>query len=123
MEDSRNKIPLQISNSIITVPIRYELTMPILEQLKNDLTKFVDENKHAKGVVFDLNGVKILGEEEFNTLKKIIQMMDIMGLKVVLCGLAAGIVSTIVDMSVSVRGLKTALDLNGAYLTINSILS
>jgi rsbT antagonist protein RsbS len=97
--------------------------MPILEQLKNDLTKFVDENKHAKGVVFDLNGVKILGEEEFNTLKKIIQMMDIMGLKVVLCGLAAGIVSTIVDMSVSVRGLKTALDLNGAYLTINSILS
>ena len=115
MEDSKNRIPLQISNRIITVPIRYELTMPVLVQLRLDLLQFIDETKNAKGVIFDLNGVKIVGEDEFNTLRKIIQMIDIMGLSVVLCGLAPGIVSTIVDMAISIKGLKTALDLNGAY--------
>jgi rsbT antagonist protein RsbS len=115
LEDSKSRIPLQISNKIITVPIRYELTLPITDLLKKDLLSFIDEHKGAVAVIFDLNGVKILGEEEFNDLKKLIQMVSIMGLEVVLCGLAPGIVSTIVDMAVSIKGLKTALDLNGAF--------
>lgn len=115
MEDSKNRIPLQVSNNIITVPIRYELTTPVLERLKSDLLQFVQESKDTKGVIFDLNGVKIVGEDEFNMLRKIIQMIDIMGLNVVLCGLAPGIVSTIVDMAISIKGLQTALDLNGAH--------
>lgn len=114
-EDSKSRIPLQISNDIITVPIRYELTMPIMELLKTDLLSFIDTHKSAVAVIFDLNGVKILGEEEFNDLKKLIQMVSIMGLRVVLCGLAPGIVSTIVDMAVSIKGLQTTLDLNTAF--------
>lgn len=114
MEDSKNRIPLQISNGIITVPIRYELTHHILNNLKQDLLAFIETHKQAGAVVFDLSGVKILDADNFEAFAKIIKMTNVMGLRVVLCGLAPGIVSSIVDMEINVKNIRTALNLNEA---------
>lgn len=119
MEDSKNRIPLQLSGGIITVPIRYELTHSIIEYLKQDLILFLENHKHAFALVFDLNGVKILDSDNFEELQKLIKMLSIMGKKVMLCGLASGIVSSIIDMEINVKNLATALDLNSALTALN----
>lgn len=118
MEDSKNRIPLQLSNGIITVPIRYELTHYILDNLRQDLLAFVDTHKQAYGVVFDLSGVKILDAHNFETLEKIIKAVGIMGLRVAICGMASGIVSSIVDMDINIKNIQTALNLNEAIILL-----
>ena len=119
MNDSKNRIPLQISRKVVTVPIRYELTNHILENLKIDLLQFIEDHKDASAVVFDLNGVKILDADNFEDLKKVMQMIEIMGLRVMLCGLAPGIVSAIIDMEIDVSNINTTLDLNEALEELN----
>lgn len=113
MDDSKIRIPLQISKGIIIVPIRYEVTHSIIETLKSDLLDFVSEHD-ANAVIFDLKGVAILDAEDFEGLNKIIQMIKLMGLETVLCGLSPGIVATIVSLDIDLRQVKTALDLNAA---------
>lgn len=119
MDDSKNRIPLQLSGGIVTVPIRYELTHSILEYLKRDLICYLEEHKHVFALVFDLNGVKILDADNFEALQKLLKMLSIMGKKVMLCGLASGIVSSIIDMEINIKNLATALDLNSALITLN----
>jgi len=114
MDDSKNRIPLQISRGIIMVPIRYELTHQILSNLNDDLLAYIGTQKNAFAVVFDLNGVKILDVDNFESLKKIIQTIGIMGMKAMLCGLAPGIVSAIIDLEIDTSNIETALDLNEA---------
>lgn len=113
INNSKIRIPLQISKGIIIVPIRYEVTHFILETLKSDLLDFVSEHK-ADAVIFDLKGVEILDAEDFKGLNKIIKMIKIMGLDTVLCGLSPGIVAGIVSLDVDLRQVKTTLDLNAA---------
>lgn len=113
INNSKIRIPLQISKGVIIVPIRYEVTHFILETLKSDLLDFVSENK-ADAVIFDLKGVEILDAEDFKGLNKIIKMIKLMGLNTVLCGLSPGIVASIVSLDVDLRQVKTTLDLNAA---------
>ena len=117
MSDSKDRIPLQISNKVVLVPIRYQLTQMVLQYLKEDLLKFIAEHT-AIGVIFDLKGMEMVDAPDFEELTNIIRMIRLMGLKSVVCGISAGVVSSIVDMDMDTGNLETALDLNAAFLKL-----
>lgn len=113
MKELKNRVPLQISNGAVIVPIRYEVTQDMLNLLKEDLLNFVSQHA-AHSVVFDLKGIEILDAEDFADIQKILKMINIMGLRAVICGLSAGVVATLVSLDVDAKGVSTALDLNSA---------
>jgi anti-anti-sigma regulatory factor len=113
MKDLKNRVPLQISNGAVIVPIRYEVTRDMLNLLKQDLLEFVSVHA-AHSVVFDLKGIEILDADDFADMQKILKMINIMGLRAILCGLSAGVVATLVSLDVDAKGTITALDLNSA---------
>lgn len=89
MSDSKDRIPLQISNKVVLVPIRYQLTQMVPQYLKEDLLKFIAEHT-AIGVIFDLKGMEMVDAPDFEELTSIIRMIRLMGLKSVVCGISAG---------------------------------
>lgn len=113
MRDLKNRVPLQISGGAVIVPIRYEVTREMLDLLREDLLNFIAAHA-AHAVVFDLKGIEILDAEDFSDLHKILKMINIMGLRTILCGLSAGVVATLVTLNVDAKGITTALDLNSA---------
>jgi anti-anti-sigma regulatory factor len=118
MRDLKNRVPLQISNGAVIVPIRYEVTRDMLNLLREDLLNFISVHA-AHSVVFDLKGIEILDADDFSDLQKILKMINIMGLRAVLCGLSAGVVATLVALDVDAKGTITALDLNSALALLN----
>lgn len=118
MSIKKERVPLQISNGVIIVPIRYEVTQALLENLKEDLRSYIPENR-ASAAVFDLKGVDILDGEEFDSLVGIMTMLQLMGMRTVLCGLSPGVVAAIVELRTNTRNLEVALDLNAAFGKLN----
>jgi len=113
MKENKNRVPLQISNGAVIVPIRYEVTRDMLDLLRSDLLQFIASHS-AHAVVFDLKGIEVLDGDDFADLQKILKMINIMGLRSIICGLSAGVVATLVSLGVDTNGIPTAFDLNQA---------
>lgn len=77
-------------------------------------------NTNVIGVILDLSMVAILDSYIFAFLERTSKIILLMGIKVVWIGLRPGVVSTLLDLNVDFREIKTALNLQeGLRLIMN----
>ncbi|NET59794.1 MAG: STAS domain-containing protein [Symploca sp. SIO2E6] len=120
MQLNQQDIPLQISQNCVVASIQVDLTPELLQQLCQDLLEKLHASG-ASGVILDLSGVEIIDFTDFTELRKIIDMVEIMGAKTIISGLQPGVISALVDLNADIDGIHAALNLDDAFVLIDTL--
>ena len=72
------RVPLQVARGCVVASIQIDLTPEVLQQFRMDLLERVQESR-ANGVILDVSGIDILDLDDFNALRKTMEMAEIMG--------------------------------------------
>lgn len=115
-------IAIQLSRGIVVASIQVDLEDAVLLRFREDLLSSVHRSG-TSGVILDVSGLETLDLHEFAALRQIISMVEIMGTSAVLVGLQPGVVSALVGGGADVDGLRSALDLDAAFVLLDALLS
>ncbi len=114
------RIPLQVARGCVMASIQIDLTPEVLQQFRKDLLERVQESR-ANGVILDVSGIDILDLDDFNGLRKTMEMAEIMGARPILSGLKPGVVSALIDLGADPEGLNAVLNLDDAFRLLEGI--
>ncbi len=117
---SVQRIPLQVVRSCIVASIQIDLNVEVLRQFRNDLLECVQKFR-ANGVILDVSGLDILDMDDFNGLRGIMEMAEVMGARSILSGLKPGVVSALIDLGVEPGGVSAVLNLDDAFQLLDGI--
>ena len=113
-------IPLQVVRGCVVASIQIDLTPGVMRQFRKDLLERVQESR-ANGVILDVSGVDILDLDDFNGLRRSMEMAEIMGARSILSGLKPGVVSALIDLGADPAGLNAVLNLDDAFRLLDGI--
>lgn len=114
------RIPLQIAGDCVVASIQIDLSDEVLRQLRADVLDALSASR-AAGVILDFSGVHVMDREDFDAVRSTMAMAEIMGARVVLCGLRPGVVAALVELGANVDGIDAAADLDGAFEAIATL--
>jgi rsbT antagonist protein RsbS len=98
--------------------LQVDLDEAILSRFQADLLDFLARGGAASGVLLDVSGVDVLDAHEFLALRRIADMVAVMGSRPILAGLKPGVVSGLISMGLTGDGLETVLNLDDAFARI-----
>ena len=107
-------VAIQVSRDLVVASIQIQLDDDVLARFQQDLLQRVHGGE-SRGVILDLSGLEILDSHELDALRRIINMVAIMGVQTVLVGLRPGVVSSLMEAGADVDGLCAAINLDAAY--------
>jgi anti-anti-sigma regulatory factor len=113
------RIPLQISRDCVVASIQIDLDEQVLRRFRDDLLGLI----HRSGlvaVILDVSGVDLMDGQDFQALRKIIAMTELMGSRCIVAGLQAGVVASLVELEVDLEDLETTLNLDAAFEALDS---
>lgn len=119
METNVARIPLQVSRGCVIASIQIDLTDEVLSALRKDLLNQV-RDIGARGVILDVSGVEVMDMDDFDGLRKTMEMARVMGARPVLSGLRAGVVAALIDLGAMVDGVEAAINLDDAFRLVGS---
>jgi rsbT antagonist protein RsbS len=119
MESNVPRIPLQVSRGCVIASIQIDLTGEVLAQFRKDLLSQV-RDIGARGVVLDVSGIEVMDIEDFDGLRKTMEMARVMGTRTVLSGLRAGVVAALIDLGAVVDGVDAAMNLDDALSLVGA---
>jgi rsbT antagonist protein RsbS len=105
-----NRIPILKLEEYLLASIQVDLDDHTALQFQEDLLNRIKATE-AKGVVIDLTSVDLIDSFIAKVLGDVIQMANLMGTKVVLTGIRPAVAITLIDLGISMDGVKTALNL------------
>jgi len=121
-DSSVPRVPLQRSKRSVLATLPRELPPGTLEQFELDLLEKVRESA-LSGVVIDLSALELMDLTEFAKLKRIVQMTQMLGPKIVVVGLRPGVVAGLVALGADAAGLTTALNMELGLEVLRAQLS
>ena len=117
---SIQRIPLQVVRGCVVVSIQIDLDPEVLRQFRNDLLECVQKSR-ASGVILDVSGVDILDLDDYNGLRRSMEMAQVMGARSILSGLKPGVVSALIDLGADPEGVISVLNLDDAFQLLEGI--
>ncbi len=114
------RIPLQVVRDCVVASIQIDLDIEVLRQFRHDLLECVQKNQ-ANGVILDVSGLDILDLDDFNGLRRTMEMAEVMGARSILSGLKPGVVSALIDLGVEPGGVSAVLNLDDAFQLLDGI--
>ena len=103
---------LKVREQLLILPIIGALDAARARQLTEQLLSGIRENR-AKVVVIDITGVPAIDIEVANHLVQAVRASGLMGARVIITGLSAGIAQTLVDLRVDLSMMQSVGDLQG----------
>ena len=108
------RIPLQVVRGCVVASIQIDLNPDALERFRDELLECVQKYS-ADSVILDVSGLDILDLDDFNGLRRTMEMAKVMGARSILSGLKPGVVSALIDLGVEPEGLDAVLNLDDAF--------
>lgn len=110
-------IPIHIHDNCAVAMIQVELSSELLTDFSHRLLDTLNESR-TKGAVLDLSGVRMIDRYDRDALTRLFAKCELMGAKVVVCGLRPTVVSSLVseDLSFGFTEAFHTLDDAIAYL-------
>lgn len=99
--------------------IQADLDARMLERFRSDLLEVL-EKERSSWLVLDCAGVEVLDVADFEEMRRIISMANLMGTRTVVAGLRPGVVSSLIQLDADVSGIETALTLAIALDRLNA---
>jgi rsbT antagonist protein RsbS len=103
-------IPIMKTEDFLISSPQVSLHDKLAVQYKEDILERITETR-AKGLVLDVSAIDIVDSFLVRQIGEIAVAAGIMGAQVVVVGLRPEVAMTMVEMGFSLRGLKTARDL------------
>lgn len=113
------RIPLTVSRGCVVASIQRDLRGTVLQQFREDLLERL-QSSGASGVIIDLSGVSIMDADDFDKVRRTLEMAALMGARAVLVGLRPGVVSALVQLDVDTGNFDTLLDLDDGFALFES---
>src|ERR1700744_1930817 len=118
---SMDRIPILKLGSALLVPIQVDMHDRLATALEEDLTtKIVDYS--AKGVLIDISALEIVDSFIGRMLDNIAAVSRILDADTVVVGMRPAVAITLVELGLSLTGVKTALNVERGMALIQSRL-
>jgi rsbT antagonist protein RsbS len=105
------QIPILRLGDFLLVSIQVELHDELVLSLQDDLTARI-EKTHARGVLIDISALEIVDSFIGRTLGHIAAMASVLDASTVLVGMRPAVAITLVELGMSLKGIRTALDVD-----------
>ena len=105
------QIPILSLGDFLLVTIQVELHDQLAMRLQEDLTQKL-ASTHAKGVLIDISALEIVDSFIGRSLAHIATIARIMDATTVLVGMRPAVAITLVELGMSLKGIRTALNVN-----------
>lgn len=113
METSYLRIPIIKVWHILLVPLQGEMTDALAGQLTTEVLDHIHESG-CSGLVIDITGLWMVDSHLCAVLSQLALAASLMGTKTLISGMKPEIAMTLETMGVSLSGVGTSLDLEGA---------
>ncbi|MFH8336385.1 STAS domain-containing protein [Streptomyces sp. AM6-12] len=108
-------VPVLTLGDILLVTLQGELQDGAAEHLQNDITHRIASNPDpVRGVVIDISGVEIVDSFLGRVLAEIAAGARLLAARTVLAGMRPAVAITLVELGLTLPGVVTALDTEGA---------
>ena len=105
------QIPVLKLGDFLLVSIQVELHDELVLNLQDDLTSRI-QRTHARGVLIDISALEIVDSFIGRTLGQIAAMARVLDATTVLVGMRPAVAITLVELGMSLKGIRTALDID-----------
>jgi len=105
------QIPILKLNGFLLVSIQVELHDQLALTLQDDLTQMLSKTR-AKGVLIDISALEIVDSFIGRSLAHIAGIAHIMDAATVLVGMRPAVAITLVELGMSLKGIRTALNVD-----------
>ena len=105
--NDQTRVVLQRVGSVILVPVQGPVTRDLFRALRHALLADL-ERAGARGVVFDLCGVEVMDADDLGCLRDVVNAATLMGARVLLAGVQAGVAAGLVMLDADTSWAKSA---------------
>ncbi|WP_254509233.1 STAS domain-containing protein [Anatilimnocola floriformis] len=116
------RIPILKLGNVLLVTIQVDLHDQIAMALQDDLTSRI-EKTDAKGVLIDISALEMVDSFIGRMIANISNMSRILDAQTVVVGMQPAVAITLVELGLSLRGVKTALNVDKGMAYLRSKLS
>ncbi|MEV0243328.1 STAS domain-containing protein [Streptomyces sp. NPDC050674] len=106
-------MPVLQLGDVLLVTLQGELHDGMAEQLQHDITARISDRR-VTGVVIDISGVEIVDSFLGRVLAEIAAGAQLLAARTVLAGMRPAVAITLVELGLTLPGLRTALDVERA---------
>ena len=106
-----DKIPILVMGEYLLVTIQVDMHDRLAMTLQDDLTAKIAQTG-AKGVLLDISSLEIVDSFIGRMLANIASMSRILDAETVVVGMQPAVAITLVELGLSLRGVRTALNVN-----------
>lgn len=107
-------IPILKLKDFLLVSIQTDLHDRMAEQLQHDILKRISETQ-AKGVLIDISALEMVDSFIGRTLADTARMAYTLDAEIVIVGMSPAVAITLVELGLSLGGVKTAISLDTGY--------
>ena len=117
--EEASDIVLNRMGRALVATIQVNLTPSVIDRLQNQLLEKIRVD-FAPFLILELSGLDMIDLDEFEQLKKMTTMAEIMGVKSIYSGLQPAVVITLIQLNANVNELQTVLNLDEAFEMIRT---
>jgi rsbT antagonist protein RsbS len=116
-----DQIPILKLGDLLLVTIQVELHDQLALTLQDDLTVKLAKTR-AKGVLIDISALEIVDSFIGRSLAHIARIARVMDATTVLVGMRPAVAITLVELGMSLQGVKTALNVEKGMLLLREVV-
>jgi len=107
-------IPILKLKDFLIVSIQTDLHDRMAEQLQYDILKRISQTE-AKGVLIDISALEMVDSFIGRTLADTARMASTLDAEIIIVGMRPAVAITLVELGLSLEGVKTAINLDEGY--------
>ena len=115
-----SRVPIQLTHGCLVASLQADLDEQHVRAFRSDLLDRVHASR-PRGVILDVSGVEVLDSHDFEQLRRVMAMAELLGARSVLVGLGAGTVSALVDLGAAVDDVVATLDMEKAFRLLDEL--
>ncbi|MCC5637681.1 STAS domain-containing protein [Nostoc sp. CHAB 5844] len=115
------RIPILQMGSFLLVTIQVDMYDRLAMTLQEDLTNRITQT-HAQGVLIDISALEIVDSFIARVLGNIAKMSQVLDAQTVVVGMQPAVAITLVELGLSLRGIRTALNVKKGMAVLRSSL-
>ncbi len=118
---SVERIPILQMGRLLLVTIQVDMHDRLANDLQADITSRI-ESTHSRGVLIDISGVEIVDSFIGRVIANIAAMARVLDAEVVVTGMRPAVAITLVELGLSLKGVRTALTVEHGMKLIGDLL-
>jgi rsbT antagonist protein RsbS len=117
-----DRIPILRMGNFLLVTIQVDMHDRLAMQLQNDLTDQISK-RQSRGVLIDITSLEIVDSFMGRMLVNIALMAKVLDAQTVLVGMKPAVAITLVELGLSLPGIRTALNVDRGMALLRASLS